>query len=814
MRSCHLRTSLLILLSTFATAHLSARGVWNVAAPKKLDARLVRQLQSLARQERATLRFVPSYSTTRSGKAGGGNVKIELREAVSLDKFFDTLNQSPGELTKGLTHEQASEGYTLGASSVYKSGPESIQIMAASARGFHNAFMRIPQLFLSARTSNNADKLTPPPKVVSVLTSGRIAMFSITDFPSFPERGIVEGFYGEPWSHQDRLAMLRFEGKHAMNVYYYAPKDDPYHRPLWRKPYPPQRMKRLKELARTARANFVDFCFAISPGLSMTYSSDTDFNDLTTKLDGVAQLGVSCFALFLDDVPQELQSPQDKARFKTLAEAHVFVINKLYQHLKSRSPDNRLVVTPTTYTNEWGSRDYIRELGAGVNADIPIVWTGPHVVSPTITLTQAQEWSELLHRKPLLWDNFPVNDGIRWRVNLGPIKGRDPGLPGAVRGFFSNPMNQPHASMIPLQTIAEYLWNSTAYDPEAAQRRAMTEQYGSDAMKDLAPFLSTYGDYWWDDNIFKRLYVEERKIIDIPEIKQRIAFLETTATALRKKPHYRALMNEIAPLLPKYTKRVAEVLDTPAYRHEPDGKLTWRDDYLILYAPRVSAPPILDGDFAKWRSGPLYVLDQANQIIAGHKLWHDAGQFSARFALGWDDENFYLGADVTDPSLFQPFTGRDIAGGDVVSLILEPAFRKNFYNISANGDEYQLLFSPGNFTGVNPCIYSEEDYLPLRSQPHDYNQEIKTAWKKTPTGYSGDIAIPVRWFDGGKFKAGYEIGLALGAQKALPHDPQNVNPAEEIPRILFRSKVDPTFPVHVGNPSTYQRLVLIDSSKQ
>ena len=125
----------------------------------------------------------------------------------------------------------------------------------------------------------------------------------MADYPSFPERGIVEGFYGTPWSSQDRLDVLRFEGQHGMNVYYYAPKDDPYHRKLWREPYPPEKIGALKELVDAARANFVDFCFAISPGLSMTYSDDEEFAKLTTKLESVEKLGVSCFALFLDDVP-------------------------------------------------------------------------------------------------------------------------------------------------------------------------------------------------------------------------------------------------------------------------------------------------------------------------------------------------------------------------------------------------------------------------------------------------------------------------------------------------------------------------------
>ena len=813
MRTLPVKIVFLFILTTLGATNIFAGAVWSVVSTRKLDERLVRQLEDMARQNHSTLQFVNASPEATRPRPSGGNLTIELREAEDPDQFLVTLKKAAGESTKKLTRELANEGYTLDV--VYEgiSPPHDMHITAVSPQGFHNALLRVLQL-LHTPASKASVNLAPPAQFTALTRSGRAAQLSVADFPSFPERGIVEGFYGKPWSHQDRLAMLRFEGQHAMNVYYYAPKDDPYHRLLWRKPYPSELMKRLGDLVDTARANFVDFCFAISPGLSMEYSNSQDFSDLTGKLDGVSKLGVSCFALFLDDVPQELQNPQDKARFKTLAGAHTYLINKLYHYLKSQSAENRLVVTPTTYTNDWGSRDYIRDLGAGVNADVPIIWTGTKVVSPTITVAEAQEWGALLHRKPLVWDNFPVNDGIPWRVNLGPSRGRDPNLPSAVLGLFSNPMVQPRASMIPLQTIAEYLWNSSAYDPDAAQRRAVSQQYGSDAMKQLAPFLATYSDYWWDDNIFKPLFVEERKTIDVPEIKRRITQLENATRMLRTKPRFQTLMKEISPLPPKVSARLAEVLTDPAYRHEPGQKLAWRDNYGVLYAPRLSDPPALDGDFAKWQGGPLYVLDQSAQIVSGSRNWRGAGEFSARFGLGWDDNYLYVGADVTDPNLYQPFTGRDISKGDVVSLILETAFRRNFASISTSGDEYQLLFSPGDFAAVKPFVYSEEDYLPLRPVQRNYNQEIKTAWKKTALGFSGDLAIPVAWFEGGKFQTGYEIGLTLGAQKALPRFSGTPSDSEDIPHVIFRSKADRIFPARIGNPSTYQRLVLIDSKRQ
>lgn len=809
--SCFL-VILVSALGALNAAPLRAREIWTVVSASKLDGRIVKQVTEMAREYHAPARFLPRAPKAAPGRGG---LMIELQKAESPDSFVHSLQQTANNRQVVITSAQAREGYTLSATSIDQEGLERVNITAADARGFHYALLRVPQLVRSQASRYSQDVFAPTPKFSISHESGRNKMLMMADFPSFPERGIVEGFYGKPWSHQDRMDMMRFEGEHGMNVYYYAPKDDAYHRARWDKPYPHAQMKRLGGLVSAARANFVDFCFALSPGLTMTYSSNEDFAKLTRKLASVSRLGVSCFALFLDDVPQELQNPQDIARFKTLAGAHAFVINKLYKHLKSRSAANRLVVTPTVYTNEWGSRDYIRELGATVDSDVPLVWTGVRVVSPTIIVAQAKEWGSLLQRKPLVWDNFPVNDGIRWRLNFAPMRGRDPELPAAVQGLFSNPMNQALASKLPLATCADYLWNSSAYDPEASLRRALVEQYGEDAPEQLAVFLKTYGDYWWDENIFKPLFVEGRGPIDVPQIEQRLAQLSSASDSLRTQARFKDLDEELSPFARHTRSRLDEVLADPAFRHLPDGKIEWRDDYEILNALRVSDSLKLDGEFAKWEApgASLYFLDNSGQILRGKGLWGGPHQFSVRIALGWSEKYFYIGVDAMDPNLYQPFVGRDIAKGDVITLFLETGFRKNFYSTSADGDDYHLFFSPGNFAGVEPSIYSDEDYLPPRPVPRDYNQDIKTAWKKTETGFSGDIAIPASYFEGGAFTAGYEIGLTFGAQKAFPTPKHRAGSEEEARAMVFGSKTNPVFPARFGNPSSYQRLVLIGPRK-
>lgn len=806
-----MRQTFVCLMVTLAFAPigvppLRAQSRWVVVSSSEPDSRISAQIRRLALKHHAQATFLKEKTAETPPREHPGTLTLELTQSESVDAFVRNLRQTANISTVELTPELAREGYILQAGSTGPSRPRLIKIMAASPEGFHNALLRLAEV-LRPLTAPRPLEFAPP-QFSALTQSGRNAFLILADFPSFPERGIVEGFYGKPWSHQERLDMLRFEGDHRMNVYYYAPKDDPYHRKLWREPYPPARMKQLGELTKTARANFVDFCFAISPGLSMVWSSDADFERLADKLRSVSKLGVSCFALFLDDVPQELENPDDRAHYKTLAAAHADVINRLHKSLKSQSSQYRLAVTPATYTNAWGSRDYIRDLGAAVNPDIPIVWTGPNVVSPEVTVAQAREWGALLRRKPLVWDNFPVNDGIPWRLNLGPLGGRDAGLPTVVRGFFSNPMNQAQASKIPLQTIAEYLWNPAPYDPQAALRRALVEQYGRLSPRQLEPFLSAYGDYWWDENIFQPLFTEHRNIFDTRKMKGRIALLTRTVHALRQYSRYRKLVRELAPFPLQTRERLAKVMNDPAFEHLANGQLRWREDYDTFEALRLAAPPRLDGDFSKWASSRVYTLDDRDQIVAGRDRWTGPGQFSARYALGWDDNYLYIGVEVTNPDLYQPFLGRDIGQGDVLSLSLETAFRKNFLRTHADGDEYQLLFSPGNFSDVSPSVYSEEDYLPPRPVSRDYAREIRSAWKKTANGFSGDIAFPVSWFEGERFYEGYEAGLVVSAQKAFA--PPHGSRADEdslLDRVLFRSKKDPIFPARFGNPATYQRLV-------
>ncbi len=768
---------------------------WDVIAPRDLDTRLRSEIINLAAQGGARARFAAAATQPSTSQSFRSTLTLELREESDLDSW---------------TPEITREGYHLVGTILPGRGVKSIQLHASAPAGFHNGLRRIPELLglPPGDPANIASTFSPPAKSVTLSQHPGETTVSIVDYPSFLERGIVEGFYGKPWTHESRLEILKFLGDHRMNAYYYAPKDDLYHRQRWADPYPAREYQRLGELARAARANFIEFCFAISPGLSMRYSSEADFRKLTDKLESVSKLGIQCFALFLDDVPPELQHAADREKFRTLAEAHSSLVNKLDDHLKSQSDGYRLVVTPTTYTNAWGSRDYIRELGASTHRDIPLVWTGIDTYAPTITREQAREWGEILKRPPLVWDNFPVNDATTWRPHLGPLVGREPLLAGAVRGLISNPMIQPRASLIPLATVADYLWNPGAYDPGRSLAQAVTDQYGTEGPRLLEPFLTTYADNFWDENLYTPLFYSRRRPLDIPAMEQQLQQLEAAQKALAGRPRLKELAAELAPFLRRTRRRLADVKASPAFLRRADGKLALSENLDSMEAPRLGAPPKLDGDFGKWESAQLRSVSQKSQIMRGADYWKGPDDFSARAAVAWDKDFLYVGVDVLDRELYQPFTGRGIEDGDVFILTLQTAFRKNYSGTRPTGDEFRFFLSPGNFAGTPSNLFSYEDYLPPRNRPQDHANSIQTAWRKTAQGYSGDIAIPASYFDAGVLKEGYEIGLGFAVQNVASVPSRHGGKVVRV-KTVFISKANSLFPVYLGNPSSYPRLVLV-----
>jgi hyaluronoglucosaminidase len=283
---------------------------------------------------------------------------------------------------------------------------------------------------------------------------------------TFGLRGIVEGFYGQPWSHAARLDVLSFVAQRDMNAYVYAPKEDAKHRAQWREPYDEAEFARFRELIDHARDAGISFGFAISPGLDIDYADAEDRALLRDKLRPFAAAGVSWFLLLLDDIPPA----------PGLAERQADVATWLRDALRNEHDDVALALCPTEYIGT-RSTPYLSTLAAQLPADVDVMWTGLTVCSPVITAEQAAKWSAALGgRKPLVWDNYPVNDGtMEASLHLGPYRGRDAALADATVGVLCNPMRHAQASKIALATAADFLRDPDGYDAARSWRRAIDD---------------------------------------------------------------------------------------------------------------------------------------------------------------------------------------------------------------------------------------------------------------------------------------------------------------------------------------------------
>lgn len=255
--------------------------------------------------------------------------------------------------------------------------------------------------------------------------------------------GLIEGFYGRPWSWDERHELCRWCAERGMTDYVYAPKDDPKHRAEWREPYTVEELDRFEALAR---AGGLRLGFAVSPGLSMAYDDAGDRAVLARKLDDVVRAGAGLVVLALDDIPFGGGAQ---------GQAHAEVTSWLRDHLGDRA---RLALVPTEYVGT-GTSPYLDALAAGLPDDVLVGWTGQAVVNDRISRADAEARAAALGgRPPLLWDNYPVNDfGSETYLFTGPLRGRDPDLVAACEGYLANPMVQPRASKLALASVAGWL---------------------------------------------------------------------------------------------------------------------------------------------------------------------------------------------------------------------------------------------------------------------------------------------------------------------------------------------------------------------
>jgi hyaluronoglucosaminidase len=336
---------------------------------------------------------------------------------------------------------------------------------------------------------------------------------AVRDWPAMALRGSIEGFYGPPWTTADRLRQIAFLGEVKANTYIYSAKDDTYLRARWRDPYPAEELGTLGELVGSATAHHVDFTYALSPGVSICFSSPADVAAVEAKFQSVYDLGVRSFSLPFDDISYtRWNCDGDQAAFGApgqgaAGKAQVSLLNTITEKFVKTHEGVRPVQTVPTEYSDLKDSPYKTELREHLDPSVVVQWTGTDVVPPSVTTGEAAQVSTVYGRKVFLWDNYPVNDYEQsaGRLLLAPYAQREAGLSKYLNGIVANPMNQEAASEVAEFGAAGFAWNDAGYAPERSWPQALARLAAGDprataaltVFADLEHLAPTFGPTPW-----------------------------------------------------------------------------------------------------------------------------------------------------------------------------------------------------------------------------------------------------------------------------------------------------------------------------
>jgi hypothetical protein len=302
--------------------------------------------------------------------------------------------------------------------------------------------------------------------------------------------GVIEGFYGTPWSHQDRLECIDFLEQCGGNTYVWAAKQEPRHRDDWSEPFTHDEREGFAQLAK--RSPGVQVAVGITPGDEATPEQ------LIHKLQPARDAGCSVVVLSFDDLP-----------VLDAAAQHQRLAHEVLHTLQLP-----VWIVPTHYAGTTSSV-YLERLCAGLDTSIEMMWTGNSVVTETITAAEAEARKIVAgNRAPLLWDNTPVNDArMRGHLHLGPYMGREEALRDVCSGILINPMEEFRASLATMTSASAWF----SGNDHVGTWRNYVEQHG---LMVLAQATAYRGDHHWPGESPSRQWWESvtQMSVDDPQL--------------------------------------------------------------------------------------------------------------------------------------------------------------------------------------------------------------------------------------------------------------------------------------------------------
>lgn len=370
-------------------------------------------------------------------------------------------------------------------------------------------------------------------------TQDEVRELEIKDYSSSYYRGFIEGYYGIPWTSEERKELMRFGSKFKSNIYIYAPKDDAYHSSCWRDLYAENDLEILKEQIEVGRETKTKLAWALHPFMSNKITADNydaSLQIVEKKFNQLYEAGVRQFVISADDVEVTGGLLEDGS-------LHNKLLNDVATFLKAKNDCNDLVFVPSAYCYQAEQRlkvdlnKYYASLMKDLDDSIHIMWTGDDVCS-SMESGRFTEFTNLTNKKPFFWLNWPVNDYSTDHLLMGKgevlnINYTDDTVP--FEGMVTNPMQQAEPSKLSIFAICDYTWNPNKFNVDKSYNDSFKyiEEKEYESLKSISSHLT-------NATLYEGKYFEEAK-----DLKELITEYETT--------------NDVTKLVEYFTKFTASI---------------------------------------------------------------------------------------------------------------------------------------------------------------------------------------------------------------------------------------------------------------
>lgn len=283
--------------------------------------------------------------------------------------------------------------------------------------------------------------------------------FTACDYADVITRGFIEGYYGNPWSTEDRVELMRWGGHYKLNAYFYAPKDDPKHNAKWRELYTEDELRdKIEPLAKAGNESKCRFVFALHPFMSNPITNANyaeSVKTLKAKFTQVMDHGVRQIAILADDAANQ----GNDLYIKLCNE----MTNWLREQQKAKNSDgtlkypglkDTLIFCPVNYMGQ--GEAWYKQLPSNVQ----VINTGGRVWGK-IDNKFASAFQKNSGVAPFMWINWPCSDNDKDALHMGGhnnFLGSDL-KPGQVKGVVINPMQQSEPSKQGIFMNADFTWN-------------------------------------------------------------------------------------------------------------------------------------------------------------------------------------------------------------------------------------------------------------------------------------------------------------------------------------------------------------------